>query len=79
VSKCETCGSQNGDLFEVVKDGVSRTFDSFDCAIEAMAALCGNCGCLVTGKNSVDRNDGFCCKACHQQASDSSDKLVGAV
>lgn len=79
MSKCETCGNPNGQFFEVVKDGKTRTFDSFDCAIEAMASPCENCGCLITGIDSVGVNARFCCSACQRQASESTNRLVEAV
>lgn len=79
MSKCETCGNQNGQLFDVVKNGETRTFDSFDCAIEAMATPCDNCGCLITGSDAIEGDTRFCCSACQRQASDSSNRLAEAV
>ena len=81
MSKSETCSNQNSPFFEVVvtKDGVTRTFDSFDCAIEAMAPPCENCGCLITGSNSVEVDTEFCCSACQRQAAESSNRLMEAV
>jgi len=79
MTKCETCGSQTGDLFEVVKGGVSRTFDSFECAIEAMARPCENCGCLITGNDAVEGASIFCCSACQQQSLKLEKKLSKAV
>ncbi len=76
MTKCETCGRQNEGLFEVIKDGVSRTFDSFDCAIEAMARPCKNCGCLITGNDSLDGDITFCCGACQRQFAELGNKLA---
>lgn len=68
MSKCEQCGEQNENLFEVVKDGQSRKFDSFDCAIQSMAEKCSNCGCLITGKSHRHGDAGFCCQVCVTQS-----------
>jgi len=49
MSKCETCGNDYERAFQVVMDGQSHTFDSFECAIHALAPKCAHCGCSVIG------------------------------
>lgn len=68
MSKCEQCGGQGSDLFEVVRNGESRKFDSFDCAIQFMAAPCDNCGCLITGQTHRLSDRTFCCPSCLSQS-----------
>ena len=77
MSKCETCGNQDNDLFEVIKDGVSKKFDTFECAIKSMAAPCENCGCLITGTQKVSNDKAYCCDACQRQSVSESNELAG--
>ncbi len=79
MGKCETCGSQNSDLFEIVKDGVTRTFDSFECAIQSMATKCYNCGCLITRRPHFTGDKAYCCNACQKQYDAGFNQLSGRV
>jgi len=39
-------------------------FDSFECAIAALAPVCPHCGCRIVG-HGVQHGDGiFCCAHC---------------
>jgi hypothetical protein len=38
MAKCETCGKDYDKAFQVTMGGRTMTFDSFECAIEAMEA-----------------------------------------
>ena len=77
MTKCETCGNQNNDLFEVIKDGISKKFDTFECAIKSMAAPCENCGCLITGLQKISDEKAYCCDVCHQQSLSGAGYLAG--
>jgi hypothetical protein len=46
---CEVCGNQYDKTFEVRLDGAKHVFDSFECAIQALAASCAHCRCRVIG------------------------------
>jgi hypothetical protein len=48
-------------------NGVTSTYDCFECAIHALALTCERCGCRVIG-HGVER-DGkvFCCDHCAKQ------------
>lgn len=61
---CDTCGASNPHLFDVVKDGETHTFDSFECAIQKVAPRCTNCGCTVIGHGVADGGDVYCCAHC---------------
>jgi hypothetical protein len=37
MAQCETCGNDYDKAFEIVMAGTSHTFDSFECAIQALA------------------------------------------
>lgn len=62
---CSTCGNDYHRTFTVTMDGDTRIFDSFECAIHALAPECAHCGCRVIG-HGVDGADGdvFCCTHC---------------
>jgi hypothetical protein len=53
--------------FEVRADGGSHVFDSFECAIHALAPECGHCGCRVVGHGVEADGAIFCCAHCAEQ------------
>lgn len=66
MAKCETCGNDYDKAFQIVHEGTTRTFDSFECAIQAMAPSCDHCGCRIIG-HGVEADDRmFCCAHCAQ-------------
>jgi hypothetical protein len=67
MAKCEVCGNDYDKAFEVRLDGKSHTFDSFECAIHALAPRCQHCGVTVVG-HGVEADGGvFCCAHCAGQ------------
>jgi len=40
---CEVCGNHYDKAFEVRIHSVSHVFDSFECAIQALAPICAHC------------------------------------
>ncbi len=64
MAKCEKCGADYKKSFEVVMGGETHTYDSFECAIAALAPVCAQCGCKIIG-HGVEANDKiFCCNHC---------------
>jgi hypothetical protein len=64
---CEVCGNDYDKAFEVHAQGASHVFDSFECAIQALAPICAHCGCRVIG-HGVEADDRiFCCVHCATQ------------
>lgn len=49
MAKCEVCGNEYDKSFEVIAAGARHIFDSFECAIQAMAPVCEDCNCRVIG------------------------------
>jgi hypothetical protein len=45
----------------------SHTFDSFECAIEALAPRCAHCNCRVIGHGVEKSGKVFCCDHCARQ------------
>jgi Rieske Fe-S protein len=66
MQRCETCGNEYDKAFEVVKDGEHHVFDSFECAIHALAPTCAHCGCRVIGHGVEADGTIFCCAHCAQ-------------
>jgi nitrite reductase/ring-hydroxylating ferredoxin subunit len=68
MAKCEVCDNEYDKTFTVTLGGEEHIFDSFECAIQALAPVCEHCGCKVIG-HGVER-DGtvFCCAHCAKHA-----------
>jgi hypothetical protein len=67
MARCETCGNDYDKAFQVKMNGTMHTFDSFECAIQALAPTCANCGTHVVG-HGVEKDDViFCCVHCAKQ------------
>ena len=49
MAVCEVCGNDYDKAFSVTQAGKTMTFDSFECAIHAMAPRCAQCQCHVIG------------------------------
>ncbi len=46
---CATCGNVYDKAFQVTMAGETYTFDSFECAISALAPTCAHCRCRIIG------------------------------
>jgi len=70
MGRCDVCGNEYSKLMEVRIGNTRGAFDSFECAIHAMAPVCAHCGCRVIG-HGVETTDGkiFCCAHCREAAS----------
>jgi hypothetical protein len=62
--RCEVCGNEYDKSFEVIAAGESHTFDSFECAIHALAPECEHCGCKIIGHGTEADGSYFCCAHC---------------
>lgn len=49
MTTCEVCGNEYDKAFIVEAAGARHVFDSFECAIQAMAPICEHCRCKVVG------------------------------
>jgi hypothetical protein len=74
MAKCDTCGNDYDKTFKVTKADASGTFDSFECAVQAMAPICGHCGCRVIGHGVEVGPDIYCCAHCARSAGDTGVK-----
>jgi hypothetical protein len=67
MARCEVCGNDYDKAFEVHAAGARHVFDSFECAIHAMAPRCDNCGVTVIGHGLEADGAFFCCATCAAQ------------
>lgn len=67
MARCEVCGNDYDKAFQVVQAGDTHTFDSFECAIQALAPSCAHCGVRIVGHGVEAGDDIFCCAHCAQQ------------
>jgi Rieske Fe-S protein len=65
---CEVCGNDYDKAFQVIMDGETHTFDSFECAIHALAPVCAHCGCRIIGHGMEDDGTFFCSAFCAERA-----------
>ena len=68
MAKCEVCGNDYDKAFTVTMAGHKHTFDSFECAIHALAPACDHCGCKVIGHGVEQEGVIFCCAHCAEQS-----------
>jgi hypothetical protein len=61
---CETCGNLYDKAFQVVVADGTHTFDSFECAIEALAPRCAHCRCRIIGHGVEQATSIYCCGNC---------------
>ena len=64
MATCETCGNDYDKTFTVTLAGKSHAFDSFECAIQALAPTCAHCECRVIGHGVEAGGKIFCCAHC---------------
>jgi hypothetical protein len=64
MAQCEVCGNAYDKAFQVVVQNQAHTFDSFECAIQALAPTCAHCGCRVIGHGMEKGDRMFCCASC---------------
>ncbi len=67
MAKCEVCGNDYDKAFEVrfaTQPDDVHTFDSFECAVHALAPVCEHCGCKVIGHGVEADGSFYCCAHC---------------
>ena len=68
MPKCETCGNDYDKAFQVILGGQAHTFDSFECAIHALAPVCKTCSIRIVGHGLEQDGTFFCCDHCAERA-----------
>ena len=64
--QCEVCGNDYDKAFAVEFADARHVFDSFECAIHALAPRCNHCGCAIVGHGVEARGVMYCCAHCAQ-------------
>lgn len=67
MAECGVCGNEYDKTFEVLMDGERHVFDSFECAIQALAPRCDNCGVPIIGHGVEGDDRVFCSAHCAEQ------------
>lgn len=68
MAKCDVCGNDYDKAFTITQGARSGTFDSFECAIHAMAPRCAHCGCAIIGHGAEQDGTFYCCASCARHA-----------
>jgi hypothetical protein len=67
MPECEVCGNDYDKAMEIRLGGDNHVFDSFECAIHALAPPCANCGCKIAGHGVESNGSIFCCAHCAER------------
>ena len=65
---CDVCGNQYDKVMVISRGDQVGTFDSFECAIHALAPTCAHCGCRIIGHGVESGENIFCCASCARHA-----------
>jgi hypothetical protein len=68
MATCEVCGNEYDKTMEITRGGETHVFDSFECAIHAMAPVCTHCGCRIIGHGIESGDAMFCCAHCAERS-----------
>jgi hypothetical protein len=65
MARCDVCGNDYAKSMVITMADRKGTFDSFECALHAMAPACEHCGCRIIGHGVEAPGDRyFCCANC---------------
>lgn len=67
MAVCEVCGNDYDKAFQVTVEGKAHTFDSFECAIHALAPTCAHCSMRIIGHGVEQAGKIYCCAHCAQK------------
>ena len=68
MARCDHCGNEYDKSFTVTVADSTHTFDSFECAIHALAPTCAHCGCRIIGHGAEAQGKMYCCVHCATHA-----------
>jgi hypothetical protein len=68
MATCDVCGNDYDAAMTVEVPGRgSGTFDSFECAIQALAPTCAHCGTRIVGHGVQAGGTIYCCVHCAKE------------
>ena len=69
MARCDVCGNDYDKAFTIsLASGEGGTFDSFECAIHAVAPTCAHCGCKIVGHGVESNGTMYCCAHCARES-----------
>jgi phage terminase large subunit GpA-like protein len=68
VETCDTCGNSYDKTFTITKGDKTGTYDSFECAVHAVAPTCEHCGCRILGHGVETDDHIYCCAHCARES-----------
>ena len=71
MAVCEVCSNEYDKPIEITMAGSQHTFDSFECAIHALAPVCNHCGCRIIGHGIESGELIYCCAHCASRSGES--------
>jgi hypothetical protein len=70
MATCETCGNDYDKAIQVMVNGQTHVFDSFECAIHMLAPTCTHCGCRIVGHGVEAGTAIYCCANCARNSNE---------
>ena len=67
MARCEVCGNDYDKAMQITVAGATHVFDSFECAIHAIAPRCAHCSCAIVGHGMETADAFYCCAHCAKQ------------
>lgn len=64
MAVCELCGNEYDKSLAITVNGQAHIFDSFECAIQALAPQCAHCHCRIIGHGVEGNGQIYCCAHC---------------
>lgn len=64
MGQCHQCGNEYDKSFEITMGRQTYVFDSFECAIQALAPTCPHCACRIIGHGVEQDGTIYCCAHC---------------
>ncbi len=71
MARCDVCGNEYDKAFTITQQDRNGTFDSFECAIHALAPRCAHCSCAIIGHGVEAAGTIYCCAHCAKHAGES--------
>lgn len=77
MARCDVCGNDYDKSFTVRMNGDEHVFDSFECAIHALAPNCAHCGIKIIGHGIESNGTMYCCAHCarHEGVEEAQDRV----
>jgi hypothetical protein len=64
LTGCDVCGNEYANAMRIQIGDREGVFDSFECAIHALAPTCEHCGIKIAGHGVQAGDRMFCCAHC---------------